>query len=67
MKISKFADDGIQLMHDEIPRWSILLLVLTAILLFSEVCTTSTVLILLVLTVKLLSSFSIIGRVFNSR
>ena len=67
MKISEFADDGIQLMHDEIPSWPILLLVLTAILLFSEVSTTSTVLIFLVLTVKSFSSFSIIGRLFNSR
>jgi hypothetical protein len=65
MKISIFADDDMQLMHDEIPLARILLLVLTAMLLISEVSIISTLFTLLILTVQTLFGFSIIGWLFN--
>ena len=66
MKISIFTDDDMQVMHDEIPLARILLLVLTAMLLISEVSIISTVLTLLVITVQTLFGFSITGYLFNT-
>jgi hypothetical protein len=66
MKISIFTDDDMQVMHDEIPLARILLLVLTAMLLISEVSIISTVLTLLVITVQTLFGFSITGCLFNT-
>jgi hypothetical protein len=65
MKISIFHDDDMQLMNDEIPLAPILLIVLTAMLLISEVSIISTLLTLSVLTVQTFFGFSIISRFFK--